>query len=167
MDKQHLEQVVSELQFLDGLSVGDQQKLAQISRLMDFSAGTQIFSEGSDTNELYLLRSGRVELCLNVAARGCVPILTLEEGDLLGWSAALGQGEMTTTAVAVKDTHAVGITADKLQVLCEQDHDIGYEIMRRVAVALSRRLVATRLQVLDVFADPQPDMPDAKAETTE
>ena len=106
-----------------------------ISRVTEFSGGAEIFTEGSDTCDLFLLLTGRVALCMNVPARGYLPILTLEEGDLLGWSAALGQGEMTATAVAVKDTRAIALSADDLNVLCEQDHDIGYEIMRRVAIA--------------------------------
>jgi hypothetical protein len=31
------------------------------------------------------------------------------------------------------------------------DHDLGYEVMRRVAHAMEHRLQATRLQFLDVY----------------
>lgn len=151
METSQLRQILGELRFLAGLSDEDQGKLAEIARSCDFAAGTEIFAEGSTTADLYIVRSGRVELCMNVPAQGCLPILTLEAGDLLGWSAALGQDEMTSTAVAVIDTQVIALRADELQQLCEEDHDIGYDIMRRVAIALSRRLVATRLQVLDLF----------------
>jgi len=159
MDTQQLRLALGKMRFLAGLSDEDQQKLVQISQAVELPAGTEIFTEGTVSADLYLLLSGRVELCMSVPARGCVPILTLEEGDLLGWSAALGQGEMTATAVAVKDTQAIALSADKLQALCHQDHDIGYQVMRRVAIALSRRLVATRLQLLDMFADSPPNLP--------
>ncbi|HAW27385.1 MAG TPA: hypothetical protein DCY03_04590, partial [Planctomycetaceae bacterium] len=49
-------------------------------------------------------------------------------------------------------TRVIAIDADALAEVCEQDHDIGYQIMRRVALALSQRLVASRLQVLDMYA---------------
>jgi CRP-like cAMP-binding protein len=151
METHQLRQILGEQRFLAGLSDEDQWKLAKIARSCDFAAGTEIFTEGSSTADLYIVRSGRVELCMNVPAQGCLPILTLEAGDLLGWSAALGKGEMTATATAVIDTQVIALGADELQQLCEDDHDIGYDIMRRVATALSRRLVATRLQVLDLF----------------
>ena len=158
MGTPQLQQILTELRFSAGLSDEDQQKLAEVSRAEDFPAGTIIFTEGSTPADLYLLRSGRVELCMTVPARGCLPILTLEAGDLVGWSVVIGQGEMTATATAVEDTQVIAISADKLRELCEQDHDIGYQIMRRVAMTLSQRLVATRLQVLDLFADSSPDI---------
>jgi CRP-like cAMP-binding protein len=158
METQQLQQILTELRFSAGLSDEDEQKLAEVSRAQDFPAGTVIFTEGSTPADLYLLRSGRVELCMNVLARGCLPILTLEAGDLVGWSVVIGQGEMTATATAVEDTQVIAISADKLRELCDQDHDIGYQIMRRMAETLSRRLVATRLQVLDLFADSSPNI---------
>ena len=154
MMAQEIQNVLQELRFSSGLSQEDLQKLASISELVEVPASNVIFSEGDAAADLYLLLGGRVELCMNVPAKGCLPVLTLGAGDLLGWSPALTSGEMTATATAIKDTSAVRFAADKLQRLCEQDHDIGYEVMRRIAIALSKRLVATRLQVLDVFADP-------------
>jgi len=166
MSKQQICQILRESRFSAGLSEAGVERIADAACLTDFPEGTTIFAEGTDTSQLYLLQSGRVELCMNVPTRGCLPILTLEEGDLLGWSAVLGEQEMTATAVAVTDTQAIALEADQLRELCAQDHDIGFEIMRRVAVALSRRLVAARLQVLDLFADTLPQPASANRETT-
>lgn len=153
MDVQQLQQILMDLRFTAGLSDEDQRKLADISRLQEFPKGTLIFAEGSDHKDLYVVRSGRVEICMSIPARGCLPVLTLEAGDLVGWSSILKQGEMTSTVVAVLDTEMVAINADDLRELCEQDHDIGYQIMQRIASALSQRLVASRLQVLDMYGD--------------
>jgi len=154
MTDQEIQNVLQELRFSSGLSQEDLQKLASISELVELPASTVIFSEGDSATDLYVLLGGRVELCMNVPAKGCLPVLTLGAGDLLGWSPALKIAEMTATATTIKETPAVRFSADELQKLCEEDHDVGYEVMRRIAIALSQRLVATRLQVLDVFADP-------------
>ena len=143
-------QALRDLRFSADLSEGDLIKLAEISEFVEFSAGTTIFSEGSKSPYIFLLRNGRVELSMCAPAKGCLTLLTLEGGELLGWSPTLVQGEMTATAIAVKDTQAIRIATDVLLSLCDSDHDIGYEMMRRVALALSRRLVATRLQLMDV-----------------
>lgn len=148
-----LYELINRMQFLSGLADDHRRKLVEISEIVDFPKGTEIFPEGSKTNRLYLLVTGRVELCMTVPSRGCLPILTLESGDLLGWSAALGDKEMSAAAVALLETQAIAIQADKLRELCRGDHDIGYEIMHRVALSLSRRLVATRLQLLDTYSD--------------
>lgn len=164
MNTQQIHQTLAELRFSAGLSDGDQWKLAKIAHSTEFPTGATIFTEGQRPRELFLLCRGRVELRMNVPAQGCLPILTLEEGDLLGWSAAVDQSELTATAVALQDTAAIALSVDKLKVLCEEDHDIGYEIMRRVALALSRRLVATRLQLLDLFANSTSHVPDKQVE---
>ncbi|WP_299465406.1 cyclic nucleotide-binding domain-containing protein [uncultured Gimesia sp.] len=142
-----------ELRFTAGLSDEDQRKLAVISRLQEFPKGAIVFAEGTDHKDIYVISSGRVEICMSIQARGCLPVLTLEAGDLVGWSSVLKQGEMTATVVAMEDTQAVAIDAAELRELCELDHDIGYQIMKRIASALSQRLVACRLQVLDMYGD--------------
>ncbi|WP_442509378.1 hypothetical protein SH528x_000947 [Novipirellula sp. SH528] len=62
---------------------------------------------------------------------------------------------MTATAVATLDTTLISFDADALSQLCEQNHDIGYKVMFTIAKSLSKRLVATRLQLLDLFHQPQ------------
>ncbi|QDT89984.1 cyclic nucleotide-binding domain-containing protein [Gimesia algae] len=152
MEIQQLQEHLQQLRFTSGLSVEDLKKLAAISRFQDYPRNATIFTEGTEHRDLYIILSGRVEICMTISARGCLPVLTLEEGDLVGWSSILKQGEMTATVVAVEETRLIAIDADALAVVCEQDHDIGYQIMRRVALALSQRLVASRLQVLDMYA---------------
>jgi len=148
-----LQEILMELRFTAGLSEEDQQKLASISRLKEFKAGETIFTEGSEHQDIYVIRSGRVEICMTIPARGCLPVLTLEAGDLVGWSSILKQGEMTATVGAIEDTEVIVINANELRALCDDDHDIGYQIMKRIAAALSQRLIACRLQVLDMFGD--------------
>jgi hypothetical protein len=42
----------------------------------------------------------------------------------------------------------------KLQALCDRDHDFGYLFMRRMSNVIASRLLVTRLQLLDMFAEP-------------
>jgi CRP/FNR family transcriptional regulator, cyclic AMP receptor protein len=102
---------------------------------------------------LYLVRHGRVALEMHVPQRGAVRILTTGPGEMVGWSALLDQGRMTTSALATEDTELVVVPADRLKELCESNSKFGYHLMKRMADALSKRLVATRLQLLDLFAD--------------
>ena len=41
--------------------------------------------------------------------------------------------------------------ADDKRGKCEEDHELGYQLMRRFAGGLLDRLQATRLQLLDVY----------------
>jgi CRP-like cAMP-binding protein len=63
---------------------------------------------------------------------------------------------MTASAVVVDDTEVIVAPTDKLRELSETNREFGFHLMRQMAGALSKRLIATRLQLLDLFADAPP-----------
>jgi hypothetical protein len=46
---------------------------------------------------------------------------------------------------------AIALDGKCLRTKCEQDHDLGYEILKRFAHIMEQRLEATRFQLLDVY----------------
>jgi CRP/FNR family cyclic AMP-dependent transcriptional regulator len=72
----------------------------------------------------------------------------LEAGDALGWSWLFPPYEWHFQARAVEPTRAVVFNAAHLLVACEKDHDLGYDLMKRMAQVVIRRLQATRRQLL-------------------
>ena len=157
METERLNEILSQLEFAARLPATTRNQLAEASKLCDVPAGSTLFKEGSESDNLYLIVEGQVALDMNVPGRGSVRILTLGAGDMVGWSALLAAGPMTATAVAVTETQAVVAPSNKLLELCESDHEAGYQLMHQMAVALSHRLVATRLQLLDLFTDDPPE----------
>lgn len=156
------QELLGQLQFGTHLSPAAAAKLAPLLTVREFPAGTVLFEEGALHPWVYLIAAGDVGLEMCVPARGCTRILTLGPGDLLVWSALVGSGRMTATAVALTPTRVLAIPAEALRTLCEQDHDFGYEWMRATAAALAKRLVATRLQLLDLYG-PGADWPPLPA----
>jgi CRP-like cAMP-binding protein len=144
--------LLGQLRFAAGLPPQTLVELTGLATEQAFAAKSVIFREGAHCPEVYIVQSGHVALEMNVPGRGAARILTVGEGELLGWSALLGDGRMTATATAIDDTRLVAISGAKLRVLCETNHAIGVRVMQQVATALSQRLVATRLQLLDLFA---------------
>lgn len=134
-------------------------QLARAAESRIFRAGQVLFHEGAICRELFLLTTGKVQLNMRVPGHGIIPILTVGPGQMVAWSAILGHGEMTTSALALEDTQAIALPFEKIMELCEQDHDFGYRFMRCLAGELARRLVATRLQLLDLFANESPMIP--------
>lgn len=151
-----LAEELCDLQFASGWSQGIVTELAAIANYAEFAAGTVIFLQGETNRDLYLICSGRVGLDMYVPARGTVRILTLSRGELLAWSALIGDGHMTATATALEPVRAIAVDGSKLMDLCDNRHDIGYQVMRRLAWALATRLTATRLQLLDLYAHTTP-----------
>ncbi|MCC7424789.1 MAG: cyclic nucleotide-binding domain-containing protein [Planctomycetaceae bacterium] len=144
---------LSQTRFFEGMPPHVLHRLADLAVEVEYPAGSIIFREGEIASDIFVLEWGHVSLDMNVPGRRRVPILTLGPGDLLGWSAARGERPMTAAAVAMDEVRTFRFPATDLLALCDQDHEIGYFFYRQLSVALSRRLLATRLQLLDVFAE--------------
>jgi CRP-like cAMP-binding protein len=157
-------------QTLRGLTIAagwPERMLALFARLATrthIPAGGTIFREGAPCDLIYFVVSGRVALEMDVPARGSVRLLTVSAGELLGWSPLLGAAEMTATAIAIEATDLLAVSGPALLNLCQQDHAVGFEVMRRVAWALSQRLTATRLQLLDLFSHTPPQFSEIAAD---
>ena len=74
---------------------------------------------------------------------------TAGPGELLGWSPVLGLGPMTATARTLTPCRLIAIDAGRIVELGKQDPLFGNEFLRRTAIALAKRLNATRLQLLE------------------
>jgi CRP/FNR family transcriptional regulator, cyclic AMP receptor protein len=127
------------------------EKLAELAAVRSFSEGTVLFNEGEHHDHLYFVVSGSLRLEMTTTQYGRQTILTVGSGDVLAWSAVLGDGTMTSTAVVTEPSQLVAIIASVLKKQLELDTVFGYEMMKVMAKALSLRLLATRLQLLDLY----------------
>jgi CRP/FNR family cyclic AMP-dependent transcriptional regulator len=132
------------------------QKISEISFLRHVRAGEVFFREGDTEDYLYIVIEGRVALDMFIPHRGKVRIYTVEPWDLFGWSSVTPiVRKRTAGAVAVTDGLVIAIHSEKLRQVCDEDHDLGYLVMRRLANIVASRLLVTRLQMLDMFASPE------------
>jgi CRP-like cAMP-binding protein len=167
MDTEKLKFVLEELNFSSALPSTTLNHLAEASTAQHVPAGAVLFREGGPNDNLYLVRSGRIALEMSVPGRGAVRILTIGPGGMAGWSALLDpRKKMTTSAVALEDSEVVAAPAGRLLALCEADHEFGFHLMRQMAGSLSKRLVATRLQLLDLFSHTPSEVPSSQSEAS-
>ena len=132
--------------FLRGLTPEQLNLLAEDSMPAEFQPGERILSEGAPANRFYLILEGRVELESSVLDGEPVAVQTLGAGDLLGWSWLFPPFCWHFDARAVLPTKAILFYAKHVRELCEQDHDLGYELMKRVSIILIQRLQCSRSQ---------------------
>jgi CRP/FNR family cyclic AMP-dependent transcriptional regulator len=132
------------------------QKLTAITHLQSMKNGETMFREGDTEGCLYVVIEGRVALDIFIPHRGKMRIYTAEPWDVFGWSSVTPNiHKRTAGAVCVMDGRVAGIDAEKLRQACDDDHDLGYIVMRRLAHIIASRLLVTRLQLLDMFAIPE------------
>jgi CRP/FNR family cyclic AMP-dependent transcriptional regulator len=137
--------------FLKGLSVQQLETLAQETMAAGFPAGRAIFREGQPANRFYLILEGEVALEAPAREKDGEPhlIQTIGAGDVLGWSWLFPPYYWHFDARAVKPVKAIFIYGTRVRELCENDHDLGYELMKRTVEVVIERLQSTRRQLFD------------------
>lgn len=153
------EELLSELKkipWFQAIKPDHLQKIAEISHLKKIKSGDVLFREGDQGNYLYIVLEGRVALDIFIPHRGKIRINTAEMWDVFGWSSVTPTiHQRTAGATVVMDGLVVGIDSAKLRDACEEDHDLGYIVMRRLMHVVASRLQVTRLQLIDMFASPE------------
>jgi len=130
---------------------------ALLSQIVDsassvkFEAGTYIFKEGDQADAFYLICDGRVALEAFAPAHKPIIVDTLEGGDTLGWSWLLSPFHWKFSAHARTSVRAIALDAKSLRAKCDENRNLGYEVLNRLAQIIERRLEATRFQLLDVY----------------
>ncbi len=132
-------------------STASQERLKSLSELKTCDAKEFLFHEGQTHPWLYLVLAGRVDLLMTIPGRGPTRILTLGPGELVGWSAAVGESVMTCDGICSSEVRVLKMSRSDLEELCTEDPRFGYEFMRMLAASVAKRLTATRLQLLDLF----------------
>lgn len=137
---------------LGRLSAGARATLSALERTVEYETDAAILQEGADTPFLGLLQAGRVALRMRVPERGNrLTILTVEPGELLGWSAVVAPYRATIDAVAIAPTRIVAFDAAELRRSLATHADLARELPPLVLETVSYRLTASWTQLLDLF----------------
>lgn len=123
---------------------------ARIARL-ELDSGVTFMHEGEVTAFLAIVVSGQVALRLRVPERGAITILTLEAGDIVGWSAIVAPYRATTSATTLEATELAIFDATELRDLLATDCEVAAAFLPRVLETVTARVAATRDQLLDLF----------------
>lgn len=145
-----LQRIVCEHPFFTGLDSAFCNLVCGCAKNVRFETGQYLLREGESADQLFLLRHGRVSLEIS-APSGTLTIQTLNPGDAVGISWLIPPYRWVYDAKALEPVRAISIDATCLRRKCESDHDLGYEMMKRVVPMLINRLQNTRLQMLDVY----------------
>jgi CRP-like cAMP-binding protein len=137
--------------FLQGMGEASLEYLADCARLVTLTPGQLLGHEQEPANAFYLILSGRVAVETPTPDRGSVRIQTLGPGDIVGWSWLVPPYRWQFDARVVEPLHALALDALCLRGKCEQNHELGYQLLKRLVTVIAGRLAATRLLLLDVY----------------
>jgi len=137
--------------FGSGLSEASVERLVGFARVYESPARARLLREGDETKELSVLIAGRVALTEHVAGRGSVTLMTVEPGDVFGWSSFIKPFKATSTVVCLEPVKVIAIDAASLREEMRSNCELAAGIYPRLLEAVARRLGATRQQLLDVY----------------
>jgi len=128
LQKSVLCKLIWQHQFFAGLDKQHVELLASLAMETRFEPGQYVAKEGDLANRFYLILDGAVEM---QSGSDDGLIQKLGAGDPLGWSWLFEPHFFHFSARAVEPTNSIFFYGTILRHYCEDDHDLGYEIMRR------------------------------------
>jgi CRP/FNR family cyclic AMP-dependent transcriptional regulator len=146
-----LEHIVLAHPFFAGLNAALGPVVSGCARNLRFEAGQYLFHEGDPADEFYLIRHGVVALEIAPPGRAPIVFASEHEGDIVGASWLVPPYRWRFDARATGLVRAIGMNARCLRDKCEENHDLGYEMMKRFLPVVVERLDEARMQLLDVY----------------
>ena len=151
MHTEDLSEILKQHPFLAGLSDHHMEILIGCASNAHFKEGSYLIHEGQLANTFFMIRTGRVAVEIDISPRGLLRVQTVGPGDVLGWSWLISPFRWHFSACAVAEVRAAALDGECLRKKCENDHDFGYEMLKRFSQVMEHRLEATRLQLLDMY----------------
>lgn len=136
--------------FLNGMSARHLTTMAECIMQSSFTDGEMIFREGDVANRFYLIQEGSVALECRSRESDPIHIQTIGAGEVLGWSWLFSPYLWHFDARAIEPAKVLFIYGSRLRERCDDDHDFGYELVKRMAEVMMGRLQATRWQLFEI-----------------
>jgi CRP/FNR family transcriptional regulator, cyclic AMP receptor protein len=146
--------VLADHAFLRGMPPGDVALLAGAAVAVAVPAGHRLFDEGTAAENCWLLTAGQVALDLHMPGRPNLIVETLGSGDVIGFSWLSPPHQWQFGAQVLESATAVELDGPAVQALCDGHPGLGYQLAMRMLAAAVRRLQATRIRLLDLYAPP-------------
>lgn len=122
------------------------QQIGQISRLgriEQHPQGRNIYGLGEPTADFYVLVSGMVRFTIGLGNRQTQAGQILKRGEVFGWAALVeSEQKRIAGALAITPCTVAAINGDQLLILMDQDHTLGYRIMKQLNVLITGNLTA-------------------------
>ena len=142
-------QAISGYSLFSGLNENELEKLITLITMIRFDAGSLILRESTLSSDLYILRSGRISIELDVSSyntSGREQIVILRPGDIFGEIAFLENKRRSAHVIALDPVEAIHIDGTKLKELFITNYKIGFMIMQNIALTLTHRLIDTNFK---------------------
>jgi CRP-like cAMP-binding protein len=137
--------------FFRGLKSEHLALIAGCAQNAHFRPGAYLAHEGDAADRFFAIRAGTVAIETHVPSQPPMTIQTVGAGEILGWSWLFPPYLWQFDARARDEVRATAFDGACLRGKCDADPALGYDLMKRLAHQVSRRLEAARRQLLDMY----------------
>lgn len=131
------------------LSDDQLEKIASSAQEKQYEAGTSIFHEGENADEILVIQEGKVALQMTFGndhgqtpRRVSVDIVSANE--IIGWPTVIEPYTHTLTAVCLQQVKVLSINANTLRWFLQDDLGAAYEVLKGIIKVAVSRLEDTR-----------------------
>jgi CRP-like cAMP-binding protein len=147
-----LDRILREHPFFAGLHPSHLDVLVGCTSNIRFRQGDFVCRHGQEADQFFVLREGKVAVEIETPERGVITVQTLNGSEVLGWSWLIPPYFWRFDARAVTPVRALALDGRCLRGKCEEDHDLGFELLKRFAHVVEQRLQATRMQLVEIHS---------------
>jgi len=149
---------VSDFNQLEIFSVFSEEQLDELSIITEetsFNKGDRIYEKGNRARYMFVVLKGLVSLReISPGDEVGIAFEKRERGDFFGSASFMKPQEYTLTAVCLQDTQVLAIDADQLFDLCEEDSNLGYKFMKKIAQIYFARYKVAKRQIHQMVKAP-------------
>jgi CRP/FNR family transcriptional regulator, cyclic AMP receptor protein len=149
---------VSELKKLEIFSIFSDKQLDQLAKMTDkkkFKANSHVYEHGERAKYLFVVTKGLVSLReLKPGDTVGIAFEMRERGELFGAACFMKPQQYTLTGVCMEESEVLAIDADKLYDLCEADAEVGFKLMKKVAMLYFERYKNAKRQLFEMVKAP-------------
>lgn len=149
-----IERKLREHAFFQELSDEQVHLIAECGYEKTFGPGEVIAKEGSDANDFFLVKSGKIAIQLFTPHKGAVTVHTVGPNNIVGWSWLFPPYKWNFDIKALEATSVIALHAQCLRGKCETNPELGYNLMKKFSRIMIQRLHETRIQLLDIYKAP-------------
>jgi len=135
--------VLGEARFFAGLGRAQLARLALLARRERYPQDTRIYSLGDPAEDFYVLADGTVRFTLGVGRRDTSAGEIIRRGEVFGWAALVETTQRRiATAYCLTPCEVLALNGVRLIALMEEDHSLGYALMKQLSILLTSELKA-------------------------
>jgi CRP-like cAMP-binding protein len=115
-------------------------KVSKIAKRVTIKKGEQLFKEKDETQGLWLIHSGKVEISRVTADGWRQTLVVLAPGHFFGELSILENRKHVASTVALEDTELFLIPKEEFEKMMEEDCALALGIVKRIAIVMSKNL---------------------------